>query len=192
MVDEDDRPVAPGAVGELVIRPREPGLRFDGYLDDPAGTAHAWRGGAFHTGDLVSWDGAPGDEAALRFRGRRADRIRRRGENVDPVVVEDAALAFPGVLEAAAFGVPSDLGEDDVKLDVVAVAGAVVELAALRDWLAGRLARPAVPRFLEQRDALPRNASHRIERGRLRGDGVDRPGVLDGEVAGGPPQPGTP
>jgi crotonobetaine/carnitine-CoA ligase len=185
VVDGDDRPVAAGAVGELVVRPRQPGLRFDGYLDDPAVTAHAWRGGAFHTGDLVSLEPATG---ALRFRGRRADRIRRRGENVDPVVVEDAALAFPGGVDAAAFGVPSDLGDDDVKLDVVAaVDGPPIDLAALRDRLAARLARPAVPRYVEQRTALPRNASHRVDRGRLREDGVDRAGVLDGEA---PPQPG--
>jgi crotonobetaine/carnitine-CoA ligase len=180
VVDEDGRPVAPGAVGELVVRPREPGLAFSGYLDDHAATARAWRGGAFHTGDLVSLDPATG---ALRFRGRGTDRIRRRGENIDPALVEDAVLAFPGVLEAAAFGVPSDLGDDDVKVDVVAApGGAALDLVALRTWLGERLARSAVPRYLEQRTALPRNASHRIERGRLRDDGVDRPAVLDAEA----------
>ncbi len=181
VVDEDDRPLGVGTVGELVVRPREVGFAFDGYLDDAAATAHAWRGGAFHTGDLVSCD----DDGLLRYRGRRAERIRCRGENVDPSEVEAAATAFPGIVDAAAYGVPSELGDSDVKLDVVVAStgpedrGPTVDLDALYAWLRTELARHAVPRYLEVLDEIPRNASARIERTHLAARPVDRPGVID-------------
>jgi crotonobetaine/carnitine-CoA ligase len=184
VVDDADRPLGPGEVGELVVRPREAGFAFDGYLDDEDATGVAWRGGAFHTGDLASCD----RDGVLRYRGRRGDRIRHRGENVDPKEVESVAIMHAAVRDAVAYGVPSDLGDADVKLDVVL--DRPVDLEELHQWLVARLARHAVPRYLEVLDELPRNASERVERAVLAAGPVDRPEVFDADGRGAAGTPG--
>jgi len=168
---EDGRLLAPGETGELVLR-AAPHWLFERYFGDEAATAKAFRDGLFHTGDQVSM----GESGALAFRGRGGERIRHHGENVDPRAVEAAALDYPGVSEAAAYGVPSELGED-VKLDVVA-AGALA-LPELHAWLKTQLPRHALPRYLERRDTLPRTANLKLRTFQLRAEGVARDGVFD-------------
>jgi len=175
VVDADDRLLPQGETGELVLR-MPPHFMFERYLDDEAATQQAMRGGLFHTGDRMSIS----PEGLLAHRGRAGERLRHHGENVDPRAIELAALAQPGVREAAAFGVPGALGDDDVKLDVVADAG--LDLAALRAALAAHLPKKSLPRYLECRDELPRSGTFKIRKHRLREDGVNRPGVFDAEA----------
>lgn len=172
IVDEQDNLLPPGSTGELVLRV-PPHFMFERYLGDEAATREALRNGVFHTGDRMFLS----EKGLLAHRGRRGERLRHHGENVDPRAVELAALAQPGVREAAAYGVPGALGDDDVKLDVVADAD--VDLEALRAALADHLPKKALPRYLERRDELPRSATMKILKHRLRDDGVNRPGVLD-------------
>jgi crotonobetaine/carnitine-CoA ligase len=105
------------------------------------------------------------------------ERIRRRGENISALELELVTLRHPQVLEAAAFAVPGEFGEDDVKLDVVTTTG--LELTELHDWLAQNLPRYMVPRYLERRDAFPKTPSERVEKYKLAAEPLDRPGVLD-------------
>jgi crotonobetaine/carnitine-CoA ligase len=166
--------LGPGELGELVFRPRIPRMMMDGYFRRPGETAAAFRGLVFHTGDLGYYD----EDGALHFVGRFADRVRRRGENVPVVELEQLALRHPGVEAVAAYGVPSVLGEDDIKIDV---SGRDVNLAALRSWLEANLPALMWPRYYEVRQGFPTTPSERVRKAELRRDGVDRPTVLDVE-----------
>ena len=176
VVDEHDRLLPPGERGELVVRSLVPKGMFDGYYGRPDVTAHAFRNFAFHTGDLTSYD----EDGLLHFHGRMQERIRRRGENISASEVEYVVLRHPDVLEAAVYGVPSPLGEQDVKLDVVGRAS--LDLDALVAWLRENLPRYMVPRFVERRESFPKTPSERIRKHVLMEDPLDRPEVLDTEA----------
>ena len=111
------------------------------------------------------------------FVDRKKDAIRRRGENISSLEVEMEVATFPAVREVAAYAVDSDLGDDDIKLDVIAPRP--IDMQALRAWLSERLRAKAVPRYFEQREAFPRTPSFRVRRHDLRLEGVARPGVTD-------------
>ncbi|WP_459981413.1 AMP-binding protein [Nocardioides sp. AN3] len=168
VVDDDDVPLEPGTVGELVFRPLEPFAMMQGYWNKPEATVEAWRNLWFHTGDLVRQY----PDGFLEYIGRKKDSIRRRGENVSCWEVETAVVAHPRVLEAAAIGVPSDVGEEDVAVLVVPVAGAELDPAELVEFVAADLPRFAVPRYVELVDSLPKTPSERIEKGKVRERGI--------------------
>jgi crotonobetaine/carnitine-CoA ligase len=146
---------------------------FSGYYKDAETTAEAFRNFWFHTGDSASYD----EDGMLRFRGRLKDRIRRRGEMVTAGEVEYVAVLHPAVKEAAAYGVPEDLGEEDVKLDIVLKEP--LDLADYHVWLTENLPRFMLPRYLEIREEFPKTPSLRIEKYKLQQDPVDRPEVFD-------------
>lgn len=148
------------------------------YDKDPEKTVEATTNLMYHTGDLGYYDEA----GILHYRSRKQERIRRRGENVSAPELEWVALRHEAVVEAAAYGVPSALGEEDVKLDVVC--HSQLELAALHEWLAANLPRYMVPRFVEIRESFPKTPSERVEKYKLKLDPVDRPQVFDAESAG--------
>jgi crotonobetaine/carnitine-CoA ligase len=173
VVDEHDELVGPNEVGELVFRPRIPHALVSEYYRDPERTVEAFRNLMFHTGDLATYD----DNGLLHYRSRKQDRIRRRGENVSAPELEWVALTHEAVVEAAAYGVPSDLGEEDVKLDVVL--REPVPVADLHAWLTEQLPRYMVPRFLEVRESFPKTPSERIEKYRLKAEPLDRAAVFD-------------
>ena len=173
VVDENDQLVPPGEPGELVVRPKLPYAMISGYYNNPAATVEAFRNFMFHTGDIAVYD----EDGTLHYRGRKQEHIRRRGENVSAPELEHVALTHPAVLEAAAYGVPSALGEHDIKLDVVVTAE--LPLPQLHEWLRGNLPKYMVPRYLELRASFPKTPSERIEKYRLAGEPVDRPDVYD-------------
>lgn len=158
-VIEDGRPVAAGEIGELELS--NPTLML-GYHGMPEETAAVLSGGWLRTGDLVRDNG----DGTYTFIGRRKQVIRRRGENLAPEEVEAALETHPGVVEAAVIGTPSELSEEDVKAYVVVRPGAVGP-AALHAWVAGRLARFKVPRYIEIVDDLPHTPTGRLARHRL-------------------------
>jgi crotonobetaine/carnitine-CoA ligase len=167
-VDEHDRLLAPGEVGQLVYRSLLPHAMAREYYKAPAATVEAFRNFMFHTGDLGYVD----EQGRVHYLGRQQDRIRHRGENVSAAELEFVALRHPDVLEAAAYAVPAALGEHDVKLDVILRPDAAT-LEELHAWLVTKLPRYMVPRYLEQRDSFPKTPSERIEKFKLAADGVD-------------------
>lgn len=171
VVDDHDRMLAPGQLGELVYRPLIPHAMAAGYFGDAETTNRAFRNFMFHTGDLGYYD----EHGRMHFVMRNQDGIRRRGENISAVEVENVALGLPAITEAAAYAVPSELGEHEVKLDVVVKPG--TNLDEVHEWLRAQLPRYMVPRYLEARDALPRTPSQRVEKYKLASDGLDRPSV---------------
>ncbi len=168
LVDEDDRPVPLGAIGEIVARPLKAGLGTSGYYNDPTATAELFRDGWIHTGDLGRQD----EEGYFFFVDRRKQALRRRGENISSFEVESVINGHPAVLESAVVGVPSDLGEEEVKAVVRLRPGSVMPPQALIDWCETRLPYFALPRYVCFRDTLPRTPSERIEKYRLKAEGV--------------------
>ena len=166
LVDEADRDVPTGTIGEVVVR--SPLLTL-GYYKDPKRTAEAMRGGWFHTGDNAVKD----EDGYYYFVDRKKDVIRRRGENISSAEVESVLLSHPEVLEAAVIPVPSELGEDDVKACIVTHPDAAVRPEALADWCEERLARFKVPRYIEFRESLPKTPTQKVEKYVLRRERSD-------------------
>jgi crotonobetaine/carnitine-CoA ligase len=167
-VDERDRVLGPGETGELVYRSLLPDAMAREYYKAPEATVEAFRNFMFHTGDVGFVD----EQGRVHYLGRRQDRIRRRGENVSALEVEFVALTHPDILEAAAYAVPAEIGEHEVKLDVV-LRDRTVTLDELHAWLVIKLPRYMVPRYLERRDGFPKTPSQRVEKFKLAGEGVD-------------------
>ena len=168
VVDDHDRLLGPGEIGELVYRPLLPDAMAAGYFEDATTTARAFRNLMFHTGDLGYYD----EQGRMHFVMRAGDAIRRRGENVSAVELEAVALGHPAVLDAAAYAVPAAMGEHEVKLDVVL--GEDLTLSELHAWLTASLPRFMVPLYLERRASLPKTVSQRTEKYKLAAEGIER------------------
>ncbi|MFK7830044.1 MAG: AMP-binding protein [Congregibacter sp.] len=171
VVDDRDMPCAEGEIGELIVRSDYPWTIFAGYLNRPEATADAWRNGWFHTGDLVRRD----TEGNYFFVDRKKDAIRRRGENVSSNEVEAEALQHPGVAEACAVAVPSELAEDEILLAYVVVANADSDSLSSRElaeFLIPRMPHFMVPRFFKAVQSLPRTPTNKVRKVELRDAGI--------------------
>jgi crotonobetaine/carnitine-CoA ligase len=178
IVDAADRPLPPGQRGEIVLRSWRPHAFMEGYFKMAEQTAEVTRGGWFHTGDLGFADA----DGFLFFVDRIKQSIRRRGENVSSWEVEKIVNAHPLVLESAAVGVPADLGEEEVKICLVPRPGEAIDPVEIVKWCEQRMAYFMVPRYVEVRDALPKTATERVEKYKLKQEGVGR--AWDREAAG--------
>jgi crotonobetaine/carnitine-CoA ligase len=167
LADQEDREVGVGEVGEIQVRPNEPEVMLHEYWRRPDATSRAFRNLWFHTGDRATRD----EDGYFYYHDRLTDSIRRRGENVSSFELEAVVAAFDGVLECAAYGVPSELGEDEVMIAVVPEDGEL-DLEALLAHCEDQLARFAVPRYVRKMTALPKTSSQRVQKFRLREDGV--------------------
>jgi len=170
---EAGQDLGPGETGELLLR--NPTVT-PGYWGMPEETARVITDGWLHTGDLVT----VGADGTYTFVSRVKEVLRRRGENLSPLEVEEALTAHPAVLECAVVGVPSELSEEDVKAFVVAADGTALDFGDLRDFAAGRLAAFKVPRYWQQVDDLPRTPTSRVAKHRL--PAGHPPGEYDAEA----------
>jgi crotonobetaine/carnitine-CoA ligase len=161
VVDEEDREVPRGVVGEIVLR--NPCL-MKGYYKEPEKTAEVLKGGWLHTGD----NGRMDEEGYLYFVDRKKDMVRRRGENISSLEVEMVINRHPKVLESAVIGVPSELGEEEVKAYVVPEPGQSLLPQEIVEWCRERLAYFKVPRFIAFRDTLPKTPTQRVQKYLLR------------------------
>ena len=159
VIDDSGNDVAPGGSGELLLR--NPTVT-PGYWEMPEETARVIVDGWLHTGDLVTVNA----DGTYTFVSRIKEVLRRRGENLSPVEVQDALELHPDVAEAAVVGVPSELSEEEIKAFVVPTAD-TVDLRALRDFAAERLAPFKVPRYWQIVAELPRTPTQRIAKHRL-------------------------
>jgi crotonobetaine/carnitine-CoA ligase len=164
LLDDDGNLVEGDGIGELCARPTAPYAMFDGYYERPEATLEAFAGLWYHTGDY----GRRLPSGAFTFVDRKKDALRRRGENVSSLELEAGINGHPQIVESAVHGVPSDLGEDDIKAWVVVAGGAELDPAELFATLKDRLPYFAIPRYVEVTDALPRNAVGRVMKHRLR------------------------
>jgi crotonobetaine/carnitine-CoA ligase len=164
IVDEDDMPLGTGEVGEIVLRAREPWFNPLGYYNMPQATLAAWRNLWFHTGDRGYLD----QDGWLYFVDRKKDAIRRRGQNISSFEVEQMILRHPAVQDVAAFAMPSEMSEDEVMASVVLRPGERLSEAELIEHCQENMAYYMVPRFVEFRAELPRNASEKVLKYKLR------------------------
>jgi crotonobetaine/carnitine-CoA ligase len=167
-MDDDDREVSVGDVGEIVLRPRRKHAMFLGYWNKPVDTLQTWRNLWHHTGDFGRFDEA----GLLHFVDRKQDAMRRRGENVSSVELELAVLRHPTVLEACAHAVPAELGEDDIKVCLVLAPDTPLDVPELFAYFERELPYFAVPRYVEVLPALPRNPLGKVMKHELRARGV--------------------
>jgi carnitine-CoA ligase len=165
--------LGPGETGELQLR--NPALT-PGYWGMPEETAALFAGGWLRTGDLVT----VGAGGTYTFVARQKEVLRRRGENLSPLEVEEVLAAHPAVLECAVVGVPSELSEDEVKAFVVPADGTSVDFAELRAFAAGRLAAYKVPRYWQAIAELPRTPTARVAKHKL--PAGHQPGEYDAEA----------
>ena len=180
IVDEHDQPLPPNQPGELVVRTREPWVINTGYHGKPEATAAAWRNGWFHTGDAFVYD----DDGNYYFFDRIKDAIRRRGENISSFEVEALVNEHPEVVESAAIAVPSDYSEDEVMVCVVRTEGSTLTEAQLVEFLAPRMPKFMVPRYVRFVDALPKTeGTMRTRKFELRAEPLDER-TWDREAAG--------
>lgn len=163
VVDENFRDVPDGTPGQLLVR--TPTLML-GYYRDEARTAAAFHDGWFVTGD-VGWRDPDG---YFWFVARQKDIIRVRGENVAGAELDRVIGQHPDVLEAAAIGVPAELGEEDILAVVVPRPGAALSAGDVADWVCRHLAAIKVPRYVVFTDALPKTPTQRVEKFKLKSD----------------------
>lgn len=168
VVDETEDPVPSGTIGEIVVRPKSAGWMFDGYHNMPEATAKSWKNLWFHTGDRGRLD----EDGFLTFVDRLKDTIRRRGENISSWEIERVVSEHPGVAQVAAYGVASELSEEDVMIAVVPSQGHEFRPDELIEHCEGALTAFAIPRYIRLVDALPMTPSQRVEKYRLRADGI--------------------
>jgi carnitine-CoA ligase len=179
IVDDDDRALPPDEVGEVVCRPRRPGVMFSGYWGRPEATLEAFRNLWFHSGDLGRID----DDGYFWFVDRKHDYLRRRGENISSQELEATYLQHPAIAQVAVHAVPSPLTEDDVKVTVVLAEGAALEPGELFEWSKERVPYFALPRYIEIRAELPLSPLGRVHKYQLRDEGCT-PTTWDREVTG--------
>lgn len=164
LVDENGEDVPDGKEGELLLRTKAPSTLNAGYLNRPDATAEAWRGGWFHTGDVLRKD----ERGNYYFIDRRKDAMRRSGENISSFEVEMQVVAHDAVAECAAVAVPADTVEDEIKVFLVPASGAEIDFEDLARFCTLNMPRFMVPRYFEVVDALPKTPTMRVQKAKLR------------------------
>lgn len=161
VVGDDDRPVATGERGEVVIRGANV---MKGYYKRPDETATALRGGWFHTGDVGVLDA----DGYLSIVDRTKDLILRGGTNVYPREIEELLMTHPAVSLVAVIGVPDERLGEEVKAIVVCKPDVDVTADQLIAWSRERLAAYKYPRTVEFRDALPVGPTGKVVKRHIR------------------------
>jgi crotonobetaine/carnitine-CoA ligase len=177
--DDDDNEVARGTEGEIVVRPKRPHVMFEGYWGRPEATVTTSRNWWYHTGDI----GVIDDDRYLYFVDRKADYLRRRGENISSFEVERILMGHGSIADVAVHAVPSEMTEDDLKVTATLKDGASLTEEELFRWCIVELPYFALPRYIEFRAALPRSPVGRVLKRELRAERAG-PTVWDAEQSG--------
>lgn len=188
VVDDADQDIPDHTPGEMLLRYSAETPRkdcFSGYLNDEAATEHAWRGGWFHTGDVVVRD----PDGLLHFVERRKNIIRRSGENIAATEVEAVLQAHPAVAQAAVLGVHDEVREEEVLACVVLKPGqharSAVDDPLVQNLLAycrEALAYYKVPGWLWFTSEIPTTGTQKVQKHQLFPAGTDpreAPGMID-------------
>jgi long-chain acyl-CoA synthetase len=161
IVDGEDRPLPPGAVGEVVVRGD---TVMAGYWNLPEASAAALRSGWLHTGDLGTLD----DRGFLTLLDRAKDLIISGGSNIYPREIEDVLLEDPNVAEVAVIGLPDPEWGESVAAVLVAARGHVLDLGRLETLCLDRVARFKRPKHWWVVDSLPKNSAGKVLKRELR------------------------
>jgi fatty-acyl-CoA synthase len=163
VLDAQGRPVPQDdtTVGEVCARSN---VVFAGYWEQPEATAEAIHDGYFHTGDLAVWDAT----GSIHIVDRKKDVIISGGENISSPEIEDALYRHADVIECAVIGVPHETWGETPKALVVLRAGAAVAAESLIDFCRTHLAHFKCPTSIEIRSELPRTATGKLQKFKLR------------------------
>jgi acetyl-CoA synthetase len=173
ILDEEERPVAAGARGEICLRARSNPHYPLGYWQNPEASEESFGGAWFHTKDAARQD----DDGYFWYEGRADDVIISAGYRIGPFEVESACLEHPAVREAAAVSSPDELRGHIVKAFIVLAEGhaASDELAEeIKTFVRGRLSAYAYPRMIEFVSDLPKTLTGKIRRIELRQQELER------------------
>jgi crotonobetaine/carnitine-CoA ligase len=165
--DDDDHELPTDTEGEIVIRPKRPEVMFEGYWGRPEATVETSRNWWYHTGDIGRIDA----ERFLYFVDRKADYLRRRGENISSFEVERILMGHGSLADVAVHAVPSQMTEDDLKITATVKEGATLTEEELFRWCIDQLPYFALPRYIEFRAELPRSPVGRVLKRDLRDEG---------------------
>lgn len=177
--DDDDNEVPRDVEGEIVVRPKRPHTMFEGYWGRPEATVETSRNWWYHTGDIGRID----DEGYLYFVDRKADYLRRRGENISSFEVERVLMGHGALADVAVHAVPSELTEDDLKVTATLAEDAQLTEEELFRWCVEQLPYFALPRYIEFRAELPRSPVGRVLKRDLRDEPLG-PEVWDADASG--------
>lgn len=165
VLDEHDREVEAGEVGELCIRPKHPGLLLERYHAKPERTAEAMSNLWFHTGDAAYRD----EDGNFYFVDRLGDVIRRRGENISSMQIQDAVATHEAVEAAAVFPIPApEGGEDQIGLAVEPRGDESVTEATISSHLEGRIPSFMHPDETFIVDEIPTTETNKMRKVELR------------------------
>ncbi len=170
--NDKDEEVAPGEVGEIVVRPNQPFSMMSNYYQMPDESLNAFKNLWFHTGD----NGKIDQDGFFYFVDRKNDSIRRRGENISSFEVERVINSSARVLECAAVAVPSEMGEDEIKVVIIPQAGH--DITPEEIWTLCKELMPKfwIPKYLEFRNEMPKTPNQKIQKYLL------RQGVSEGKI----------
>jgi len=152
IVDDRDCILPTGQIGEIVTRPKYPGMMMMGYEGDNEATVAAFRNLWFHTGDFGEFD----KDGYLYYRDRQKHVIRRRSENISAMELERIIEQHPDIHEVAAIGVPSPLGEEDVKVSIQLIEDSTLTEKEIHQFCADKMAKFMVPKYIEIIEEFPR------------------------------------
>ncbi|MCL5264657.1 MAG: ATP-dependent acyl-CoA ligase [Chloroflexi bacterium] len=176
VADDAGADVPVGEMGELLLRGADPANRKLGfmkeYYKEAQATEDAWRGGWFHTGDIVRRD----EDGYYYFVDRKKDIVRRSGENISSSEVEAIIRSHPRVLDVAVIPVPDPIRMQEVKACIVLKPGEspqTVPPENIISWCEERLAYFKVPRYVEYRASFPRTPTEKVQKAVLRNERAD-------------------
>jgi crotonobetaine/carnitine-CoA ligase len=168
LIDDNGNDVPVGETGELIAKTRDKKTGNVEYYNNPEASKKKVRDGWVYSGDYFYAD----MDGNLYFVDRKSDCMRRRGENISSFEVENMVEKHPDVAECAAFGVPSELGEDDVMIWVKPAPGATLDLKGLMQHCADNMAYFMVPRYVDVVDEIPRTGTLRVQKAEMKKQGV--------------------
>jgi acyl-CoA synthetase (AMP-forming)/AMP-acid ligase II len=163
LVDDYDRSVGTGQVGEIAVRGP---MVFKGYWNLPEDSAYAFREGWHHTGDLGRFD----EKGFLWYAGRKAEKelIKPGGENVYPAEVEKVILQHPAVEKAVVIGVPDPKWKEAIKAVCQLKEGQTLDPRGLIDFVGDRIARFKKPQVVQFVDELPVLQDGSVDRAKVK------------------------
>ncbi len=168
LIDERGKDVEAGEAGELIHYVGDTPRGQVKYHNNEQASSEKTREGWVYSGDLMRAD----KDGFLYFIGRNTDSMRCGGENVSALEVETVINQFEAVLESAAYGVPSELAEEDIMVAVQAKLGCKVNPEELHKYLQDKLAKFAIPKYIRIVDQLPKTETHRIVKHVLKEEGL--------------------
>jgi acyl-CoA synthetase (AMP-forming)/AMP-acid ligase II len=168
IADEQGNEMPRGEAGELCIA--GDGL-FWGYYKKPEANRESFRGKWFRTGDVATMDA----EGYVSIVGRLKEMIKRSGENIAAIEVQEVLAEHEAIVEAAVIGVPDPMRNEEVKAYILLAEGQTPETVppqAIQAHCLERLSKFKVPRYISYVDDFPRTPSNKIAKSKLTA-GVD-------------------